>query len=179
MKSYLEINVPISYDEPWLARLRSHFSGIPVRWQNGFYHITLAFLDETPQNADLRPMLHRHLSKTQAPVITFDRLDVFPTGSGMMIIHLTASQVPEDFNKRTTAIRSDMKATGCQIQSDFKLHVTLGRLKDFNIQLSELRDLTKSFPLTPFTMTLTDVDYRIFRGNTIYKTRLNKKEVFS
>ena len=47
MKTYLEIKVPISYNAPWFSELRKALKDMPVHWQNGYYHITMAFLDET------------------------------------------------------------------------------------------------------------------------------------
>ena len=47
MKSYLEIQVPLRYDAHWLEGLRTALHQINVRWQMGYYHITMAFLDET------------------------------------------------------------------------------------------------------------------------------------
>ena len=176
MKTYLEIKVPIKYDDPWFKELRSLFADIPVRWQKDFYHITMAFVNDTPKGIDMCPILKGHLANVVAPVLTFDRLDVFSTGSGMHIFHLSASQVPEDFLALTESIRADMKAAGCLIQSDFMLHVTLGRLRDFNIRLPKLKRMIKFLTLPPFTLTLTDVDYREFRGSTIYETQLPKTE---
>ena len=176
MKTYLEIKVPINYDDPWFEELRSHFSGIPVRWQKDFYHITLVFVNDTPKGIDLCPLLKKHLATAQAPVLTFDQLDVFAVSSGMHIIHLTATDVPDTFLALIESIRGDMKSAGCVILSDFMLHVTLGRLKDFNIQLPALRSLAKSFSMSPLSMVLTDVDYREFRGKTIYETQLSRKE---
>ena len=175
MKTYLEINVPIKYDDPWFKELRKLFAGIPVRWQKDFYHITMVFIDDTPKDIDLCPILKSHLADVVAPELTFDQLDVFSTRSGMHIIHLSADQTPESFISLTKSIRKDMKAAGCLIQSDFILHVTLGRLRGFNIRLPELKRLIKPFPLPPLTLTLADVDYREFRGSTIYETKLKHK----
>ncbi len=175
MKTYLEIMVPINYDDPWFEELRNHFAGIPVRWQKDFYHITLVFVNDTPKGIDLCPLLKKHLATVQAPVLTFNQLDVFAVSSGMHIIHLTATDVPDTFLALIESIRDDMKATGCVILSDFKLHVTLGRLKDLNIRLPELRSLAKTFSMPPLPMVLTDVDYREFRGKTICETRFSRK----
>lgn len=174
MKTYLEINVPIKYDDPWFEELRNHFAGIPVKWQKDFYHITMVFVNVTPKGIDLCPLLKKHLMTAQAPELTFDQLDAFATRSGMYIIHLSTSHIPEHFLSLTEAIRADMKAAGCVIQSDFMLHVTLGRLSDFSIPLPELRSLTQSFSIPPLSMTLTDVDYRVYRGKTIFETQLRK-----
>ena len=176
MKTYLEIKVPINYDDSWFEELRSHFAGIPVRWQKDFYHVTLVFVNGTPKGIDLCTLLKKHLATAQAPMLTFDQLDVFAVSSGMHIIHLTATDVPDTFLALIESIRDDMKAVGCMILSDFMLHVTLGRLKDLNIQLLELRSLAKIFSMPPLPMVLTDVDYREFRGKTIYETQLSRKE---
>ena len=172
MKSYLEIQVPIEKDAPWFEELRSAFSDIPVRWQDGFYHITLAFLNETPEVVDLRPLLEKHFNGAFAPVLTFDKLDVFATASGMFIIYLTSTCVPESFRELIGAIRKDMKAAGFRIQSNFMLHVTLGRVRDENI--TTLKQLIDRLTVPPFKLSLTDVDYRVFRGKTLYENKLKK-----
>ena len=88
MKSYLEIYVPIQFDEPWFVELRNALTGVPVRWQTGYYHITMAFLNETPANLDLLPILKKHLTVFPAPVLTFDKLDVLSTYSRMFMCEL-------------------------------------------------------------------------------------------
>lgn len=175
MKSYLEIQVPIAYNAPWFEELRSIMAGVPVKWQVGYYHITIAFLNETPENVDLCSLLEKHLSNGIAPMLTFDKLDAFTTWGGMHIINLTATNIPANFLSLTAAIRSDMKDVGCIIESDFLLHVTLGRVNESNITLSNLQKMIGSVSIPPFNLMLEDVDYREFRGKTIYETKLNKK----
>ena len=92
----------------------------------------------------------------------------------MHIIHLSASEVPKSFRALTEAIRSDMKAVGCVILSDFMLHVTLGRLKSFDVKLSDLKKVMETVSPPSFTLTLTDVDYMEFRGRTLYETSLKR-----
>ena len=176
IKSYLEIQVPIGKDAAWFEDLWKKFSGIPVKWQDGFYHITLAFLNETPEDVDLRPILQKHLNEAYAPTLTFDKLDVFTTASGMFIIYLTSTCVPESFCELVGAIRKDLKAAGCRIQSDFMLHVTLGRVRDENVNLTSLNRLLDSVTVSPFTLSLSDVDYRVFRGRILYESKLKQQE---
>ena len=76
----------------------------------------------------------------------------------------------------TEAIRSEMKAVGCQIDSEFRLHVTLGRINDIDLTLPNLQDLVSSVSLKPFTLKLTCVDYRVFRGQVIYETKLSNNK---
>ena len=172
MKTYLEIQVPLSYNASWFQELRLACQNIDVRWQMAYYHITMVFVDETPEDVDLRPLLEKHLNMFTAPTLTFNKLDVFTAMSGMHIIYLTATDVPQSFLSLIENIRSDIKAVGCVVDSGFRLHVTLGRVKDPHIQLATIQELMESVSLPAFSLTLEDVDYRIFRGKTLYETKL-------
>lgn len=176
MKTYLEIQVPLKYNASWFQELRLACRNIDVKWQMAYHHITMAFVDETPENIDLRPLLEKHLNAFPALTLTFDKLDVFTAMSGMHIINLTATDVPQSFLSLIEIIRSDMKAAGCVVDSWFRLHVTLGRVKDPHIQLATIQELAKSVSLPAFSLTLEDVDYRVFRGKTIYETKLNREK---
>ncbi len=175
MKTYLEIQVPLRYNASWFQELRIACRNIDVRWQMAYYHITMAFVDETPEDVDLRPLLEKHLNTFPAPTLTFDKLDVFTAMSGMHIINLTATDVPQSFLSLIENIRSDMKTAGCVMDSWFRLHVTLGRVKETNIPLAEVQKLADSVSLPAFSLTLEDVDYRIFRGKTLYETKLKSQ----
>ena len=172
MKTYLEILVPLRYNASWFQELRLACRNIDVRWQMAYHHITMAFVDETPENIDIRPVLEKHLNAFPAPTLTFDKLDVFTAMSGMHIIYLTATDIPQSFLSLIDNIRSDMNAAGCVMDSLFRLHVTLVRVKYPHIQLSAIQELTESVSLPAFSLTLEDVDYRVFRGETIYEIKL-------
>ena len=172
MKTYLEIQVPLKYNASWFQELRLACRNFDVKWQMAYHHITMAFIDETPENIDIRPLLEKHLKTFTAPTLTFDKLDVFTAMSGMHIIYLTATDVPQSFLSLIENIRSDIKAVGCVVDSGFRLHVTLGRVKDPHIQLATIQELMESVSLPAFSLTLEDVDYRIFRGKTLYETKL-------
>ena len=108
MKTYLEIKVPISYNAPWFSELRKALKDMPVHWQNGYYHITMAFLDETRNIPEIEAIMHRYLDNANAVSITFNKLDVFTTNSGMKIVHLTTDSIPDDFQKLVNNIRNDI-----------------------------------------------------------------------
>ena len=167
MKSYLEIKVPISFDEFWFRELRDLLDGVDIRWQRGYYHITMAFLDFAPDNVNMIPGLNGILDEGMAPTITFDQLDAFASGYHRQVIHLTTTDAPEDFLALVEDVRRYFKAKGCDIQSDFKLHVTLGRVQDPRMNVHKLKDIISQVDLPSFTMELTDVEYRIFRGKTL------------
>ena len=173
MKTYLEIQVPLKFNASWFQDLRLACRNIDVRWQMAYHHITMAFVDETPDGVDLRSLLEKHLKTFPAPTLTFDKLDVFTAMSGMHIVYLTATDIPQSFLSLIENIRSDMKAAGCVVDSWFRLHVTLGRVKDPHIHLATIQELTQSVSLPAFSLILEDVDYRVFRGRTMYEIKLN------
>ncbi|MBR2083733.1 MAG: 2'-5' RNA ligase family protein [Muribaculaceae bacterium] len=173
MKSYLELKVPIRYVDSWFAELRELLDGVNVRWQRDYYHITMVFLDYAPDNVNLVPGLSERLEDALAPTITFDRLDAFATGGGhKQVIHLTTSHVPEDFLALVQDIRRYMKGKGCDIQSDFRLHVTLGRVQDPRTNLRQIKEAISQVDLPDITLDLSNVEYRVFRGKTLGQWRL-------
>lgn len=173
MKSYLELKVPIRYVDSWFAELRELLDGVNVRWQRDYYHITMVFLDYAPDNVNLVPGLSERLEGALAPTITFDRLDAFATGGGhKQVIHLTTSHVPEDFLALVQDIRRYMKGKGCDIQSDFRLHVTLGRVQDPRTNLRQIKEAISQVDLPDITLDLSNVEYRVFRGKTLGQWRL-------
>ena len=172
MKSYLEIKVPISFDAPWFSELRTALKDIPVYWQNGYYHITMAFLDETRNLPEVEAIMHKYLDNANAVSITFDKLDVFSTWSGLFIVHLTATHIPEAFQSLTNEIRNEIALTGSKIQSDFRLHVTLGRISEPKAEVDDIGFLIDEVNFLPLSLTLNEVEYREFRGRSIYKNKL-------
>lgn len=163
MKSYLEIKVPISFDDYWFRELRDLLDGVNIRWQRSYYHITMAFLDFAPDNLNMRPGLNEILDEAMATTITFDKLDAFASGARKQVIHLTTTDVPEDFLDLVRDVRQFFKAKGCEIQSDFKLHVTLGRVQDPRMNVNKLKGIISQVDMPAFTLDLTDVDYRVFK----------------
>ena len=167
MKSYLEIKVPISYDDYWFRELRDLLDDVDIRWQRGYYHITMAFLDFAPDNVNLRPGLDGILDDAVAPTITFDSLDAFASGPHRQVIHLTTTDAPADFLTLVEDARRFFKSKGCVIQSDFRLHVTLGRVQDPRMNVRKLKEIISQVDMPEITLELTEIEYRIFRGKTL------------
>ena len=172
MKSYLEIKVPISFDAPWFSELRTALKDIPVYWQNGYYHITIVFLDETKNLPMVDAIMHKYLDNANAISITFDKLDVFSTWSGLFIVHLTATRIPEVFQSLVNEIRNEIAFTGSNIQSNFRLHVTLGRISNPEADIKDIGFLIDEIDFPSLTLTLNEVEYREFRGKSIYRNTL-------
>ena len=167
MKSYIEIKVPISFDDYWFRELRDLLDGVDIRWQRGYYHITMAFLDFAPDHVNLVPGLNGILDDAVVPTITFDTLDAFSSGPHRQVIHLTTTDAPEEFLEMVEEIRRYFKSKGCLIQSDFRLHVTLGRVQDPRMNVRKLKDIISQVDMPEFTMELDKVEYRVFRGKTL------------
>ena len=172
LKTYLEIKVPISFDAPWFIELRESLKDIPVRWQKGFYHITMSFLNDTQNLPDIEAIMHKYLDHANAVTITFDKLDVFTASNGTLIVYLTTTCIPKAFHTLVDDIRGEIGSTGSNIQSEFRLHVTLGRISEPGVDIDDIGFLIDEIDLPPFTLSLHEVEYREFRGRSIYKNTL-------
>ena len=168
MQTYLQIKVPINFNDSWFIELRNNIGDIPVNWQKRGYHITMAFIDETAEIEVILDILNKHLTCMPPPVIIFDKIDVFTTNSAdTHIINLTTSNTPPQFAKTISEIRNELKSAGNILHSTFRLHITLGRVPANTITLAQVHHKIAHFKLEPITLTLKDVEYRIFRGSVI------------
>ena len=172
MKSYLEIKVPITFDDPWFVELRHSLKGMPVLWQRDYYHITMVFIDDTQNLTAIQAIMHKYLDNAQAITITFNKLDVFATRSGMLVVHLTTSSMPKTFQTLVNSIRDEIGSTNSKMQSGFRLHVTLGRISEPSSDIDDIGFLIDEIDFMPFALTLNEVEYRVFRGRSIYKSTL-------
>lgn len=168
MQSYLEVKIPVRPDAKWLTDLKQTFSSTPVRWQNGCYHITLSFLNETADIQDVISVIDRHIKNGVVSELSFDKLDVFTAKSaGMHIVNLTVSDIPDSFRRWVDGIRAELAEIGCVIESDFRLHVTLGRADSSSCRLENLQTLIQKIDMPSFKLPLSLYVYREFRGKTI------------
>ena len=173
METYLEVKLSIWKSAGWLSDLRYRLKGVPVGWQEGSYHITLAFLNDSPESLDVSSIIDGHIKNVPINNLCFDKLDVFTTTSGKEhIVNLTATDVPEPFMNWVNGIRSDLTANGCLMQSGFRLHVTLGRVKSSAIKVESLQEMIAKVKMPPFVLPLKSYDYRIRGGETIKEWEL-------
>ena len=129
----------------------------------------MAFIDETHCVDDIKHIICKHFANIPPIEITFDKFGIFTTHSGMHIIHLAASNIPEELLSLNKKIREEIINTGSAIYSDFYLHVTLGRIKSERIVLDDIRRLVEGVKIKPYTVYLREVVYRYFRGAIISK----------
>ena len=170
MKNYIELKIPVQRNAQWYRELCDAMQEerIPVRWQNGFYHITVAFIHNDSHVDILGEAFSRILSGRKAPSITLDKIEAFQTQNGKEIIINIAPSHPSDelltlINEmRTAAINS-----GSQISKDFFIHITLGRIDAQDATLDEVKDVLSTIDFEPFTVSIREAEYRYFRGATI------------
>lgn len=167
MQTYLEVKLPVSTNARWFNNLKERLDGVPVRWQDGYYHITIAFIDEAPSDHDVSSIIDKYINSLMIHELTFDKLDVFTAGNaGTHIVNLTISDVPDLFKSWVTALRNELSENGCVMESDFRLHVTLGRV-DPSIDLKSVQEEVAKVSIPSFSLPLHVFEYRYFRGNTI------------
>ena len=170
MKNYLELKIPVQRNARWYRELCDAMQGerIPVRWQNGFYHITVAFLHDDNHVKELGDAFSQILSKRQAPSITLDKLEAFATQSGKeIVINLAPSHPSHDLLALVDDIRTVAISSGSQISKDFFIHITLGRIDAQDATLDEVKDVLSTIDFEPFTVSIREAEYRYFRGATI------------
>ena len=170
MNTYLSINVPVDTEAQWYNSLTRELKSVDVRWQHGHYHITLAYLDETPEGVDIGSVISTKVVGKAAPSLTFDKLDAFTSGSGKEhIIYLTVSNVPESFSSWVEEIRKDIVSAGGVIKSGFKLHVTLGRVDAGEISLEELQARINKVRVPSFSLRLSELEYMVPKVHKLLK----------
>lgn len=173
IQSYLEIFAPFTYEEPWFSNLRKELSLKDIWWQKNYYHITMAFLDETPESiSTITDTLKEKFEDFHAQTITFDKLDAFTGPNGIHFITLTSSNIPAQFYDKTIDIRNYLASSGGIMNSDFKPHITLGRISSTHISLESLKEALTTIAISPITLTLDKVDYRIFKGDALFQKTL-------
>ena len=151
MKNYLEFKIPVQRNAQWYKELCEAMQEvrIPVRWQNGFYHITVAFMHDDLHVKELRETFARILSGKKAPSITLDRLETFQTQSGKeLIINLAPSHPSDELLTLINELRSAAINSGSQISKDFFIHITLGRIDAEDADLDEIKDIISSISST-------------------------------
>ena len=167
---YIEVEVPVREDALWFQQLRAKMAeqGVNVKWQNGHFHITVAFITDHPQLANLfLPMTHSVAWKV-GPFLTFNKVDAFTTRSGQHIVYLTSTNPTPEFMDMVRRIREEFKAVGCEFSSDFKLHVTLGRIGANQISLDVLQRLLAKVPIPAFTLQLFNVNTLYYPSHEVY-----------
>lgn len=176
MSNYLELKTPLRQSAKWFVNLRKAMAEakIPVRWQPGGFHLTVAFISNDQAAQALSVAFDKQLSGRQAPLQTFDKVDAFiAKTSSEIIIYLTSTQLSPTMQTLVDSLRKEAIDAGADIENDFILHVTLGRIDAKKTTLEQVRRIAESIQVPPFTLLLQKAEYRHFRGKSIQRWKMN------
>ena len=177
--TYLELKVPLRWSAEWFENLRNAMAEekIPVKWQGGSYHITAVFANNISEREKVQELLdafERILSK-QAPLsLTLDKVDAFVTQSNEeIIVNITSKSPSKEFVALMDKLRTEAKNVMGDIESEFRLHITLGRIDSSKASIEQVRRITDSITVPSFDLSLKEAEFRFYRGDTIRKWGLN------
>mgnify|MGYP004443350563 CR=1 FL=1 len=172
-KSYLEIKTPISSDAQWLCELKKTVHG--VNWQNGFYHITVAFFNEMDemQIGETKQIIDSVIKQSNAQQLSIDSINAFTTkGGATHVIYTTSSRPKANLMQLINLVRQQLIEASINVEPDFKLHITLGRISSDKISLGNLQHKLSTVSIPSFNLNLSEFEYRYFRGSSIQKWHL-------
>ena len=179
VSNYLELKTPIRQSANWFVNLRKAMAEakIPVRWQPGGFHLTVAFISNDQPAKALSVAFDKQLAGRKAPIQTFDKVDAFIAKTGdEIIVHLTSTMLSPTLQTLVESLRKEAIYAGADIENDFILHVTLGRIDGQKTTLEQVRRIAKSIQVPPFTLLLQKAEYRYFRGKSIQSWIMNQKQ---
>lgn len=170
MSNYLELKVPVSWNAEWFAQLRQRMAeeNISVRWQKRYYHITAAFIYNDEPVEELTKVFDATLTRRKAPKLTLDTLDAFCAKEApVIIVNLTSSHLSPDFNILVNQLREMAREQGANIDGNFLLHITLGRIDIAQTSIGQVRGIVSGIEVPSFTLQLKEAEYRYYRGGSI------------
>lgn len=177
MSNYLELKIPLRQSAKWFVKLRKTMAEakIPVRWQPGGFHLTVAFISNDQPVKELSAAFNRQFSNREAPLQTFDKVDAFEAKTGdEFILHLTSTQLSPSLQTLVNSLRKGAVDTGADIESDFILHVTLGRIDAKKATLEQVRRIAENIQVPPFTLLLQKAEYLYYKGKSIQHWTMNQ-----
>ena len=134
MSNYLELKVPIRWNAAWFLKLREAVAAerLPknsVSWQCKHHHITVAFINNDESVGLLANVFDRILSTCEPPMLTFDKVDAFiAKDAPVIIVNLTSTKPSPALMSLIKSLRDAAVVTGAEIDGEFLLHITLGRI---------------------------------------------------
>ena len=164
--NYIEIEVPISSRSSWMDELYGELRRYGVKWQNGFYHITMAFIHNSTdeERKAITDIVDDVIASQNAFPMTFGELDAFTTrGKKTHVIYLRPTGSNAVFNNMVNTLRSRIAEVTTEIEPDFQLHVTLGRVDASNVSLSDLKKAIEFVDAPEEDITLRKINHQVFK----------------
>lgn len=164
--NYIEIEVPISSGSSWMDELHSELRRFDVKWQNGFYHITMAFMHNSTdeERKTITDIVDDVIASQNAFPMTFGELDAFTTrGKRTHVIYLRPTESNTAFNKMVNTLRSRISEVTTEMEPDFQLHVTLGRVDATNVTLQNLKKAIEYVDAPEDDIVLRKINHQTFK----------------
>lgn len=141
--------------------------GISVLWQRGFFHITAVFVYDDQYVEQLRNAFSHVLAGRKAPRIKVDKLDAFMTSSGKeIILYLSPSQPSDELLALINDLRTAAQEGGANINLDFFLHITIGRIDARETTLEDVRRVISNISVKPVIAPIRDINYLYLSNHT-------------
>lgn len=170
---FLEFDVPVSYNDPWLQAVRRQLRGYGVKWQGKSFFITVLGLEDVPDNHGILYFLPARTRYHAAPSVAFDHLEAYISKSGKYIyVALAPSQPSEQLSEIIDQIRSYAQDRGCTITNTKRMSVSIGRISAMGKDLISLQQLLK-------TIQVPVCEYRIYNARYIDSDRAGEDEVWT
>ena len=123
---------------------------------------------------ELLDAFERILSKQTPLSLTLDKVDAFVTQSNEeIIVNITSKSPSKEFVALMDKLRTEAKNVVGDIESEFRLHITLGRIDSSKASIEQVRRITDSITVPSFDLSLKEAEFRFYRGSTIRKWGLN------
>lgn len=157
----------------WFRQLRkavaaAGISETSVRWQRQHHHITAAFINDDGLAEPLAAAFDRLLSSCEPPVLTFDKVDAFMAKDApVIIVNLTSTKPSPAMMALIQSLRKAASDLGADLDNDFLLHVTLGRIDAKAASAEQVKRIADAIQVPPFTLPLDEAEHRFYRGRSI------------
>lgn len=180
MSNYLELKVPIRWNAAWFLKLREAVAAerLPknsVSWQCKHHHITVAFINNDESVGLLANVFDRILSTCEPPMLTFDKVDAFiAKDAPVIIVNLTSTKPSPALMSLIKSLRDAAVVTGAEIDGEFLLHITLGRIDARTASVEQVKRIADGIQVPPFTLLLNEAEYRYYRGKSIRSWRMEQ-----
>jgi len=176
-RNYLELKIPISQNAEWLTNLCDAMAkeGIYVKWQNGWYHITVMFIYDNKHVKELQSAFDKILDNHEVPVMCLGELGVFTTRGGQQhVVYLTSSKPSMEVMSLIECLRGEAKSIGANIDPDFRLHISLGRIDAHAYIIEQVQNIIEKIKVPDFAIDINEAEYRYFRGDSIQRWQIKK-----
>ena len=177
-QTYLKLEVPIYQGAQWFVQLRQALAeaGFNTRWQDGHFHITVVFLNDDKNVDQLTHVFGQCLKNSVAPTITLDKLGAFMTSNNQIIVNITSSKPSKELMSLIDELRESARQVDANMDNrDFRLHITLGRIKVPSVYLKDVQTILSGIEIPAFTLKLDNAEYRYRGPKSIRKWKIEEK----